>query len=142
MNDETPKAWPCRTHKEPTKDCESCYQAFVNLFEKSVPQHVYTRGGRAAVTGIPGQDHNCDEMSCSSIEHVLFRLPHSDDEKRDLFKISGGCILNAESLQTIIDSPNFRDYEKAMAKEIQLHRSNFGAKPCGCEPPAFCAKCA
>lgn len=107
--------------------------------EKSVPQHVYTRGGRAAVCGIPGDDHNCDEMGCPSVEHVLYRLPHSDDEKRDLFPIKAGCLLDVSSLVAIVDSPNFREYEKAMAKEILLHR---GAKPCGCITPKFCARCA
>lgn len=90
--------------------------------KKSVPQHVYTRGDRAVVCGIPGEDHNCDEMSCPSVEHVLYRLPHTPDEKTNRFAIRAGCILDADTLQTIIDSPNFRDYEKAMAREIQLHR--------------------
>lgn len=31
------KAWPCWFHREPTKGCESCYQAFVKLFEGHQP---------------------------------------------------------------------------------------------------------
>lgn len=45
-----------------------------------VVQHVYTREGRAAVAGIPGQDHDCDAMSCSSLEHIIARVPHTVDE--------------------------------------------------------------
>lgn len=49
--------------------------------EKAVPQAVYTRAGRAAVCGIPDDDHDCDAMGCSTLEHVLFRVPHVVDEK-------------------------------------------------------------
>jgi hypothetical protein len=44
-------------------------------------QGVYTRQGRAAVCGIPDDSHNCDQMACSSVEHVLARVPHIVDEK-------------------------------------------------------------
>jgi hypothetical protein len=44
-------------------------------------QAVYTRQGRAAVCGTPDDLHNCDQMACSSIEHVLARVPHIVDEK-------------------------------------------------------------
>lgn len=44
-------------------------------------QHVYTRNGRAVVCGIPDDSHNCDQMACSSVEHVLARVEHSVDEK-------------------------------------------------------------
>jgi hypothetical protein len=44
-------------------------------------QAVYTRAGRAAVCGIPDDSHNCDEMACSSVQHILARVPHIVDEK-------------------------------------------------------------
>lgn len=44
-------------------------------------QHVYTRAGRAVVCGIPDDSHNCDQMACSSVEHILARVPHTVDEK-------------------------------------------------------------
>ena len=36
---------------------------------------VYVGHGRIIITGMPSEDefHNCDEMGCSSLEHVLYR---------------------------------------------------------------------
>lgn len=49
--------------------------------ERQVIQSVYTRSGKAVVCGIPDESHNCDEMACSSVEHILWRGPHIVDEK-------------------------------------------------------------
>ena len=43
-------------------------------------QYVATRNGRAVICGIPAESHNCDEMGCSSVEHVLYRVPHVSEE--------------------------------------------------------------
>jgi hypothetical protein len=73
----------------PNLECEGREKAIVRWNKRHTPpetsegpviQHVYTRGGRAAVTGIPGPDHNCDAMGCSSLEHVIVRVPHTTDE--------------------------------------------------------------
>lgn len=45
-------------------------------------QHVYTRGGQAAVAGIPDAYHDCDNMRCSSLEHIIARVPHTVDEPK------------------------------------------------------------
>jgi len=36
---------------------------------------VYVGRGQIIITGMPSEDgsHNCDEMGCSSLEHVLYR---------------------------------------------------------------------
>ena len=43
-------------------------------------QRVYTRAGQAAVAGIPDVYHDCDAMRCSSLEHIIARVPHTVDE--------------------------------------------------------------
>lgn len=41
--------------------------------EGSTPQTVaIEKSGNIVVYGIPNPEHNCDEMGCSSVEHVLF----------------------------------------------------------------------
>lgn len=39
---------------------------------------IITKRGEVIITGYPDWDdegHNCDEMGCSSVEHVLIRVP-------------------------------------------------------------------
>ena len=47
----------------------------------AVPDRIIIARGEVIVTGYPDWDdegHNCDEMGCSSVEHVILRVPLSD----------------------------------------------------------------
>ena len=41
-----------------------------------IPQHVVLKDRKAIVIGIPDEDHNCDAMGCSTIEHVIARVTY------------------------------------------------------------------
>ncbi|MWV44808.1 hypothetical protein GRF59_14400 [Paenibacillus sp. HJL G12] len=46
-------------------------------FEEREDATVYMSHQEIVVTGIPADEesHNCDQMGCSSVEHVIFRSP-------------------------------------------------------------------
>lgn len=35
--------------------------------------NIYINNDTIIVTGIPEENHNCDEMGCNSIEHIIYR---------------------------------------------------------------------
>ena len=43
----------------------------------------YTDGTHVIFCGLPSGDenHNCDEMGCGSLDHVLYRIPLGDSGK-------------------------------------------------------------
>ena len=43
----------------------------IPLPDGSKPQRARLEGDCLVIYGIPGENHNCDEMGCPSIDHVL-----------------------------------------------------------------------
>ncbi len=48
----------------------------------AIPQEVaIEKSGHIVVYGIPNEEHNCDQMGCSSIDHVLYVKKIVEDGK-------------------------------------------------------------